>query len=403
MRRRTPLTLATLGLSAFGQAAAALQFALALPNLRVPAHWQLEFIILLSLSALQSVALLFVAKSYLHVILLYGRLLVVLVASIPETKLLGIEMSLAGGLILEATAYLPPPRNLLVSGSVIALFGMSQLPLPVWNTTTAAPTPAQTVAYGAFLLTISVVGLLLRWLSDALVAERRKNEMQGESILQLTNANLGFQHYASTVSERSTEDERRRITREIHDTIGYTLTNIKMMIEAGLDSLSQGRLERLKELLVTVKEQALSGLAEARRSLRSLRSVDIDRASGTRLLYRLMGAFMNATGVRVDVNFGNILSSYGEEVDEAVYRMVQEGMTNAFRHGRATIITINFWETDGELSVVIRDNGVGAIDYSEGIGLAGMSERLKPLGGTLRAHSVVDGFELLATIPVADL
>jgi len=280
MGRRSSLTLAVVSLSLLGQAATAVEFVLLYPSLRVPSHWFLEFAILLGLSFSLSVALPFAAKDYLRIILIYGRLLVVLVASIPEGKLVGIEMTLSAGLILESTTYLAPPRNILIVASIVALAGSSQISLPVWDTMTEVPTAEQILAYGAFLVTLSIVGLCLRRLSDALAAERRRNDALNESILQLTNANVGFQHYATTVSERSTEDERRRISREIHDTIGYTLTNIKMMIEASLDSLAQGRLDRLKRLLETMKEQALSGLAEARRSLRTLRAVLETRAGG---------------------------------------------------------------------------------------------------------------------------
>jgi len=401
MGRRAPLSLTVLSLSLLGQAATAVEFVLLYPSLRVPADWFSEFAVLLGLSFSLSIALLFAAKDYLRIIFIYGRLLVVLVASIPEVKLVGIEMTLTTGLILESTTYLAPPRNLLLAASIVVLAGLSQISLPVWDTRTEVPSAVQIIAYTAFLVTLSIVGICLRRLSDALTAERLRNDALNESILQLTNANVGFQHYATTVSERSTEHERRRISREIHDTVGYTLTNIKMMIEASLDSLSQGRLDHLMRLLETMKEHALSGLSEARRSLRTLRSVEVSRMSGIRLLHRLIEAFMNATGVTVEANFGNSLFSYGEEVDQVVYRMVQEGMTNAFRHGRATLITINFWQNDGSLNVVIRDNGVGAADYSEGIGLAGMSERIATLSGTLRAQSVADGFQLLATIPIS--
>ncbi len=398
---RRPLILTVLGLSLLGQAATAVEFALQFPSLPVPAHWLAEFAVLLGISLTLSIALFFTARDYLRIILLYGRLLVILVASIPEGKLVGIEMTLIAGLILEATTYLAPRRSLWVVASITALAAVSQVSLPVWNTVTEAPTPTQALAYCTYLATLSIVGLCLRRLSDALLSERRRSDALNESILRLTNANVGFQQYATTVSERSTEDERRRISREIHDTVGYTLTNIKMTIEASLDALSQKRLEHLLQLLETMKVQALSGLSEARRSLRSLRSVEVSREGGIRLLHRLIEAFMNATGVAVEASFGNIPYSYGEVIDLVLYRMVQEGMTNAFRHGKATLITINFWQNDDTLNVVIRDNGIGAADYSEGIGLAGMSERIATLSGTLRAQSVADGFQLLATIPVA--
>ncbi len=85
-------------------------------------------------------------------------------------------------------------------------------------------------------------------------------------------------------------------------------------------------------------------------------------------------------------------------------RIVQEGLTNAFRHGKATRVRINLWQTEGEILVSVLDNGRGiapGTSVTDGIGLAGMRERLAEYGGEIRLGPVVDGFELAATIPYA--
>ncbi len=87
------------------------------------------------------------------------------------------------------------------------------------------------------------------------------------------------------------------------------------------------------------------------------------------------------------------------EVDGAIYRLLQESMTNAFRHGGATHVSVRFSVREREIEVMVRDNGRGAEEVEEGIGLAGMRERVERLGGRLSARSITGGFEVLAYLP----
>jgi signal transduction histidine kinase len=89
-----------------------------------------------------------------------------------------------------------------------------------------------------------------------------------------------------------------------------------------------------------------------------------------------------------------------EEIDLVLYRMIQEGLTNAFRHGKATLITVRLWIFQSELIVRIHDNGQGSPEIKKGIGLQGMEERIKKIHGRLEAKNVVDGFVVIAWIPL---
>jgi signal transduction histidine kinase len=82
-----------------------------------------------------------------------------------------------------------------------------------------------------------------------------------------------------------------------------------------------------------------------------------------------------------------------------IYRLIQQGLTNAFRHGKADSVRVNLWRADTEIRVTIADNGKGSEDVQEGIGLQGMRERLSTVGGRIETRSRPDGFELSAAIP----
>ena len=79
---------------------------------------------------------------------------------------------------------------------------------------------------------------------------------------------------------------------------------------------------------------------------------------------------------------------------------MQEGLTNAFRHGRATKIEVQFWATTELLTINILDNGMGAFKFNKGMGISGMEERLSRIGGTLEAGNISDGFQISAFIPL---
>jgi signal transduction histidine kinase len=102
----------------------------------------------------------------------------------------------------------------------------------------------------------------------------------------------------------------------------------------------------------------------------------------------------------VDFQYGNTPWSFGETLDAVLYRLVQEGLTNSFRHGKATKIRIVFWSHEGELRITIWDNGTGSYSSDEGLGLRGMRERVEALGGSIDHHNTVDGYELSAVIPL---
>jgi signal transduction histidine kinase len=105
--------------------------------------------------------------------------------------------------------------------------------------------------------------------------------------------------------------------------------------------------------------------------------------------------------VEVDVDFSNSRRTYGKDIDPIIYKMVQEGLINAYRHGHATRVGMTFRETGGELRVRIMDNGGSSKKISKGIGLQGMEERVSGVGGAVEFVAGEGGFSIAASIPLA--
>ncbi|MCD6397029.1 MAG: sensor histidine kinase, partial [Spirochaetaceae bacterium] len=218
-------------------------------------------------------------------------------------------------------------------------------------------------------------------------------------ITQLTDANIGFQSYVNNLEIQTLIEERKRVSREIHDTVGYVLTNIIMMMEAA-SLLTDENIKKRNKILLTARNQAQKGLAETRAALRHLRSEKIVKAYGINMIEELVSVFQQATGIDIKVEYGNLSGFTNDRIDAIIFRTIQEGMTNAFRHGMATIIRINFWISENILHLTIHDNGIGANEIIDGIGVAGMRERISDIGGSLEIRNVDDGFKINADIPL---
>ena len=240
-----------------------------------------------------------------------------------------------------------------------------------------------------------------------LLAYRERTIRQGEEIrrldsavAKLSEANLGYQQYASVAEQQSMMEERRRITREIHDVIGYTMTNVVMMMEAVIDMMRRDP-GKVEEMVNLARRNAEEGLDEIRDALHLLRAQEQPPTTSLEAIVRLARVFQIATGVQVVLELGNVPSTMERTIEEALYHLVQEALTNSFRHGKATLVKILLWMTERQLIVNIRDNGAGAGTFSEGIGLAGMRERLERLHGSLVIRDAADGFQMTAEIPLA--
>ena len=251
-----------------------------------------------------------------------------------------------------------------------------------------------------FLTSASACGLsaLVIYFREKVVSHEQQIEEYKDALLKLSDANKAFQQYADSIESKSTTKERKRITRELHDSVGYALTNIAMMMNAG-KVLLKNKTGKLEELMDDVKQTAEEALFDTRDILYRLRTIQEASNYGLRGIKHLTKVFETATGVQVALNSANVPLSLGPQIDQCLYRLIQEGLTNALKHGRADKVRIILWWDDSEISAHIWDNGQGAETLTEGIGIKGMRERLEALGGDIHLENVSDGFELSAKIP----
>jgi signal transduction histidine kinase len=195
------------------------------------------------------------------------------------------------------------------------------------------------------------------------------------------------------------ELERRRLARELHDQTGQELTSVLL----GLKSVEEARSdEERAAALGAVREQVVETLHDVRRLAVELRPKALDDFGLVAALERLRDTFSEQTGLQVDLE-AQIGARVPSDVETALYRIVQEALTNIVKHAQASSVSIVLSRTSRSITAVVEDDGRGfAYDGgSDGLGLLGMGERLALLGGKLKVESSPGaGATIVAEVPL---
>ena len=204
------------------------------------------------------------------------------------------------------------------------------------------------------------------------------------------------------------EEERRRIARELHDEVGQALSAVNLELTAAQQYLLRTGTDT--DLLGEARALADGALRNVRDLSQLLHPSVLEDLGLSAALRSFLNGFGRRTGTTVAFLEDGTPGRLMPEAERAIYRIVQEAMTNVARHAAATRVEIRMAEADGFVSVVVEDDGVG-FDAREverpgrqgGLGLLGIRERVSQLSGTVRIHSVIGrGTRLEVTIPSAE-
>lgn len=319
-------------------------------------------------------------------------------------------------------------------GWLLALFGLAcaslfiSMPstnvywLPILPVTTAcAMTLLKSRSFG--LLTASALWLIT---SLALSFVSQQWDIGGQVILlisfgstygctamisELAEAHRQLQKYSAQMEELSVIHERNRIAREIHDTLGHTLTLLAVQLETATQ-LEMRDDPRLHEELLEARRVAKACLTDVRRSVEALRPGEISSDSLQKQLRNLVAASETACSqTQVTLDLDEATHPLHPELRLALYRCAQEALTNIRKHAHATKVLLRLStsaEQGGQVELTVLDNGQGSTLPQEqrepGFGLLGMSERVALLGGTLRAGPEPGhGWRVEAILPLKGL
>ena len=253
--------------------------------------------------------------------------------------------------------------------------------------------PVQSVEYSVTLPSGDI-----RWhqWTDRAILDERGRIIEFQSVGRDTTERKRAEKTLFELSKRileAQESERRRVARELHDSVNQILASIKFRIES-LEEKIPGRLSTVKRDIKHGKQLLDKVMLEVRRICRNLRPSELDDLGLASALRSLVHEFSERTGIALSLNVPET-TALPPEVELTLYRIVQESLTNVEKHARANHVAVDVSLENSFVTASIHDNGKGFNPSSagrrskvkSGMGLVDMKERLVILGGTIEVHS----------------
>jgi signal transduction histidine kinase len=241
-----------------------------------------------------------------------------------------------------------------------------------------------------------------------LLRREQEQRARAETLIQeLEETQEQLRAYAGEVEELAVTRERNRLAREIHDTLGHYLTILAVQLETALKLEERGDPQLHKEL-AEARRMASECLTEVRRSVAALRPADPTAQSFAAALDQLAAEFEAAQpGSDVVLDVEGPVQALPPELRIALYRCVQESLTNVRKHAEATkvLVRVRVRVNERRAELTVLDNGrgeaAGADGHAPGFGLVGMRERIALLNGTVTARAEPSqGWRVEVSLPV---
>jgi two-component system, NarL family, sensor kinase len=206
---------------------------------------------------------------------------------------------------------------------------------------------------------------------------------------------------------RSQEEERARLSRDLHDGISQWLVSIKLQIESGIAKLAANAQEPelARNSFDRAAVQLNDVLGEVRRISHNLRPALLDDLGLAAALDHLTREFWEHTSILAKFEIHGPIDGLTDVANTALFRIAQEALTNIERHANASTASVCLNGSKNDITLVISDDGVGfnvagvAQHPKRGIGLRNMHERVNAIGGVLELTSSADGTKVTATLP----
>ncbi|QLE54622.1 response regulator [Nostoc sp. TCL26-01] len=202
------------------------------------------------------------------------------------------------------------------------------------------------------------------------------------------------------IQEMATVEERHRIARDIHDSLGHSLVALNIQLEAAL-ALWQDNSDKAYACLLEAKQLGSAALKATRESVGLIRSEALQGQLLESAIANLTAEFHRLTGILPECSI-DISPNLPHTINTTIYRILQEGLTNICKYAQATAVTIQIQSTDSKTVLVLQDNGKGfqVNENTKGFGLRGMQERVAALGSDLKIISELNtGCKIIATFP----
>lgn len=243
-------------------------------------------------------------------------------------------------------------------------------------------------------LMFGLVLFLVSQLIHTLLTERKTQQ-------QLAIAHNQLREYSLQIEDLAAVQERNRIAREIHDSLGHALTNLNVQLQT-VGKLWERDRDQAHAFLENAQRLGKVAMQEVRQSVNALRADVQEESALEGAIASLMEDFRQSTGVSVshDISVDRVLPG---TVVKTLYRIIQEALTNICKYAQATEVQLSLSTTETGVYLTVADNGQGFDAETQGIGfgLRGMHERIAALNGDFRLETAPgEGCQIQVRLPL---
>jgi signal transduction histidine kinase len=305
-------------------------------------------------------------------------------------------------LMIDATLCYPIKFSILTGGVTYLAYLLVRYARYIrWNTFDFeyfAPALYDNALY--FILIFLIVYIAKKQFIQSQILANTMSQLEAKTqTLQETNHKLN--ESLKELEKMTAINERNRIAREIHDTVGHTLTTVLIEIEAGKRLINKNN-ALASEKLELAQGQVRKGLESIRLSVRALKEGD-DILTLIPAIQSLIRETETHADVKIDFTYDSDLT-ISEAQGKVLFSALQEGLTNGIRHGRGTEFSFSLKNLKEHILFQLKDNGSGCENVDFGFGLTAMKERVQALGGELRiASGARQGFDLTIIMPISEV
>lgn len=241
------------------------------------------------------------------------------------------------------------------------------------------------------LVTLNIVAFTWALFTYVVYMTNKQRNIE-EELRMMDRANLELKSYIEVAEENAEIRERKRISREIHDTLGHALTGISAGIDAVLVLVDMDK-ESAKKQLHNLSEIVRQGIVDVRRSLNKMRPGALEELTLKASLQALIKPYTKIANLTIELDYQWGEGDFEKTTEIVIFRAIEEAITNSIRHGQAQHIWLKLTHDETHYYVDISDNGRGCQNIKYGFGLTQMQERLATIGGKV-SYQGDDGFKI---------
>ncbi|MRH45064.1 sensor histidine kinase [Aquibacillus halophilus] len=259
------------------------------------------------------------------------------------------------------------------------------------------------LVFFAYIVFSAIVGSLIHWLLNAQEKIAYQYDQLKDTHTDLKDAHQQLHIYSNKVEKLTLIQERNRISREIHDTVGHKMTALLVQLQLAKE-LQDIQPEKSKATIQVCEELARNALQEIRLSVHTLQEDDDQFSSFLKTTRKLLEEFEKMAGLKSNFHLIGEPSKIPSSIQLNLTRVIQESITNAVRHGQATECDVLVEISNRMIHTTIEDNGSGSSNVSPGFGLTNMRDRVQEHGGSLIFESRREqGFIVKASFPLKEI